>query len=119
MGAERPLDEQPHRCRGGPSLHSLRRVRAHSYVLGPLVPSDTVRRDQNVGGLAGARAATGHGAGAGAAALRLGRGSPLEVYVGVGVASGWSQHRVSAGVATSATGPTQAAQAAHNAGLCP
>src|SRR5215831_20854280 len=55
---------------GCPSLHNMIRLRANSYVMGPLVPSDTVRRYQKVGGMAWASAATVSGAGAGAAAIR-------------------------------------------------
>src|ERR671929_1881264 len=43
---------------GCPSLQSMIRVRANSYVMGPLVPSDTVRRYQNVAGMAWANSAT-------------------------------------------------------------
>src|SRR5262245_2656205 len=43
---------------GEPSLHSMIRLRANSYVMGPLVPSDTVRRYQHVVGSAWATAAT-------------------------------------------------------------
>src|SRR5918911_4179147 len=86
--------------------------------MGPLVPSDTVRRYQNVVGSAWATAATVLGAVA-VTATRLVRGSPLKVYVCVVVASGWSQPRVSAGVATNATVPTQASHAAQKSGLLP
>ena len=37
---------------GCPSLHSMIRLRANSSVMGPLVPSDTVRRYQKVAGIA-------------------------------------------------------------------
>src|SRR5262249_3638596 len=87
--------------------------------MGPLVPSDTVRRYQKVAGIAWASAATVHGAGAGAAALRLVRCSALDVWVCRVVASGWSQPGVSAGVATNATVPTQASHAAQKSGLFP
>src|SRR5215471_19058511 len=43
---------------GCPSLHTWTRLRANSYVMGPLVPSDTVRRYQNVAGIAWATSAT-------------------------------------------------------------
>src|SRR5215468_11109681 len=62
---------------GCPALHSMIRLRANSDVMGPLVPSDTVRRYQKVAGIAWASAATVHGAVAGAAALRFVRCSPL------------------------------------------
>jgi len=100
------------------SLHHRIRWRANSYVIGPVVPSETVRRYQNVGRIAWAKAATVHGALAGAA-KRFVRCSPFDVYVGVVVASGWSPHRVSAGVATNATVPTQATQASQKSGLFP
>src|SRR5215468_134503 len=103
---------------GCPALHSLIRLRANSYVMGPLVPSDTVRRYQNVVGSAWANAATVLG-GVLVTATRLVRGSPLEREVCVVVASGWSQHRGSAGVATNATVPTQASQAVQKSGLLP
>jgi hypothetical protein len=50
MDPKGALDEQPHRRGGLPILHNLIRLRAHSYVSGPVVPSDMVRRYQNVGG---------------------------------------------------------------------
>src|SRR5262249_20946483 len=103
---------------GCPALHSMIRLRANSYVMGPLVPSDTVRRYQHVVGSAWANAATVLG-GVLVTATRLVRGSPLEREVCVVVASGWSQHRVSAGVATNATVPTQASQAVQKSGLLP
>src|SRR5262245_13451821 len=86
--------------------------------MGPLVPSDTVRRYQHVVGSAWANAATVLG-GVLVTATRVVRGSPLEVEVCVVVASGWSQHRVSAAVATNATVPTQASHAAQKSGLLP
>ena len=51
--------------------------------------------------------------------VRLVRCSPLEVYVCVVVARGWSQPRVSAGVATQATVPPHTSQAAQKSGLLP
>src|SRR5215813_2326006 len=86
--------------------------------MGPLVPSDTVRRYQNVAGMAWANAATVPG-GVSVTATRLVRCAPLEVYVWGVVASGCSQHRVSAGVATNATVPTHVSQAAQKSGLLP
>src|SRR5262252_10016597 len=86
--------------------------------MGPLVPSDTVRRYQNVAGIAWANSATVLG-GVSVTTTRLVRGLPLEVEVCVAVASGWSQHRVSAGVATNATVPTHDSQAAQKSGLLP
>src|ERR671939_1221784 len=86
--------------------------------MGPLVPSDTVRRYQNVVGSAWATAATVLG-GVSVTATRLVRCWPCEVYVCVVVASGCSQPRVSAGVATNATVPTHASQAAQKSGLLP
>src|SRR6516162_6921803 len=103
---------------GCPSLHSMSRLRANSYVMGPLVPSDTVRRYQNVAGSAWATSATVLD-GVSVIATRLVRCAPLWVYVCKVVASGWSHPRVSAGVATNATVPTQASQAAQNSGLLP
>src|SRR5215510_13860935 len=94
---------------GYPSLHSLIRLRANSYVMGPLVPSDTVRRYQNVAGIAWANSATVPG-GVSVTVTRLVRCAPLYVDVCTVVASGWSHPRVSAGVATNATVPTQASQ---------
>src|SRR4029434_9739564 len=84
--------------------------------MGPLVPSATVRRYQNVAGSAWANAATVLG-GVSVTAPRLVRCFPLEVDVCVVVASGWSHPRVSAGVATNATVPTHASQAAQKSGL--
>src|SRR4029434_6647955 len=86
--------------------------------MGPLVPSATVRRYQNVAGSAWANAATVLG-GVSVTAPRLVRCFPLEVDVCVVVASGWSHPRVSAGVATNATVPTQASHAAQKSGLLP
>src|SRR5215211_2841204 len=86
--------------------------------MGPLVPSDTVRRYQNVAGIARANSATVPGE-VSVTATRLVRCAPLYVDVCTGVASGWSHPRVSAGVATNATVPTQASQAAQKSGLLP
>src|SRR5215216_6036030 len=86
--------------------------------MGPLVPSDTVRRYQNVAGIARANSATVPGE-VSVTATRLVRCAPLYVDVCTGVASGWSHPRVSAGVATNATVPTQASQAAQKSGLFP
>src|SRR5215467_4035406 len=86
--------------------------------MGPLVPSATVRRYQNVAGIAWANAATVLG-GVSVTATRFVRCAPLWVDVCQGVASGWSQPRVSAGVAMNATVPTQASQAAQKSGLLP
>src|ERR687888_1608008 len=86
--------------------------------MGPLVPSDTVRRYQNVAGIAWANSATVPG-GVAVTVTRLVRCAPLYVDVCTGVASGWSHPRVSAGVATNATVPTQASQAAQKSGLLP
>ena len=61
---------------GCPSLHSMIRLRANSYVMGPLVPSDTVRRYQNVVGSAWANLATVLG-GVSVTATRLVRCFPL------------------------------------------
>ena len=63
---------------GCPSLHTMIRLRANAYAMGPLVPSDTVRWDQNGAGIAWAKAATVHGAFP-EAATRFVRGSLLEV----------------------------------------
>ena len=103
---------------GCPAWHSLLRVRAHSEVMGPWGPAATLRRYQNVAGSAWAHAATGLG-GVAVTATRLVRCWPFEGDVGVVVARGRSHPRVSAGVATHATGPTQAAQAAQKSGLWP
>src|SRR4029453_3291872 len=86
--------------------------------MGPLVPSDTVRRYQNVAGIAWANSATVLG-GVLVTTTRLVGCLPLEVDVCVVVASGWSHPRVSAGVATNATVPTHASQAAQKFGLLP
>src|SRR5215468_1693524 len=86
--------------------------------MGPLVPSATVRRYQNVAGIARANSATVLG-GVAVTATRFVRCAPLEVYVWGMVASGWGQPRVSAGVATNATVPTQASHAAQKSGLLP
>src|ERR687886_230974 len=86
--------------------------------MGPLVPSDTARQYQNVAGIAWAIAATVLG-GVLVTTTRLVRCFPLEVDVCQVVASGWSHPRVAAGVATNATVPTQASQAAQKSGLLP
>src|SRR5215471_13880215 len=118
MGAERAFDKQPH-DRGG-----LPRLAQPDPFPGELVgdgafgafryrPAIPERRGKGVGQLGHrARRCVGHGDALGA--LRS-----FMVYGCKVVASGWSHPRVSAGVATNATVPTQASHAAQKSGLLP
>src|SRR5262245_61265121 len=62
---------------GSPSLHNVTRWRANAYAIGPLVPSETVRRYHLDAGRLAAMAATVAGAGASAVTTRFARISPL------------------------------------------
>jgi hypothetical protein len=64
---------------GRPSLQSVTRWRANAYVIGPFVPSETVRRYQLDIGRRAAKAATEHGAWVEAATTRFERALPLYV----------------------------------------
>src|SRR5712691_9534851 len=64
---------------GSPSLHSVTRVRANAYAIGPLVPSETVRRYHTEDGKLSANAVTVNGVCVGEATTRLACASPLEV----------------------------------------
>src|SRR5439155_14051084 len=104
---------------GCPSLHSRTRLRANSEVIGPLAPSETVRRYQPVTLSSRAIFATARGGVPSGASTCLVRVSPRYLSVCTCVASRWRQHRVSSGIATHATVPTHASQAAQNSGLFP
>src|SRR5712691_4370844 len=93
---------------GSPALHSVTRVRANAYALGPWVPAETVRRYHAADGRLSANAVTVSGVCVGEATTRLTRTSPLEVEVCSVVGGRWSQQRVSAGTDTNAVTPTQA-----------
>src|SRR4029453_12299480 len=60
-----------------PSLHSVTRWRANAYAIGPLVPSETVRRYQCDAGSPAATAATVPGVVASATTTRFERTAPL------------------------------------------
>jgi len=62
---------------GRPSLHSVTRWRANAYAIGPLVPSETVRRYQCDAGRLAATAATVPGGVASATTTRFERTAPL------------------------------------------
>ena len=62
---------------GRPSLHRVTRLRANAYAIGPLVPSETVRRYHTADGRLSANAITVSGVGVGEATTRLARTSPL------------------------------------------
>jgi hypothetical protein len=62
---------------GSPSLHSVTRWRAKAYAMGPLVPSETVRRYPLDAGRCAATAATVHASGTVATTTRFARASPL------------------------------------------
>src|SRR5262249_28619385 len=64
---------------GRPSLQSVTRWRARAYVIGPFVPSETVRRYQLDAGRRVAKTATELGAGVAATTTRFERASPLYV----------------------------------------
>src|SRR6266849_10229896 len=104
---------------GSPSLLSVTRLRAHAYAIGPLVPSETVRRYQHEDARLCAKASTVTGACVAGATTRLARTSPLSVEVFAGVSGRWSQQRVSAGMDTKAVTPTHASRASRTSGLWP
>src|SRR5690348_8993423 len=104
---------------GSPSWHSVTRLRAQAYTIGPLVPSETVRQYHAADGTLSATAVTVSGACVAEATTRLACTAPLEVSVCSGVGGRWSQQRVSAGTATNAVTPTQASMASRKAGLLP
>src|SRR6266849_3126913 len=104
---------------GWSSLHRGTRLRANSYTMGPLVPSDTVRRYHARGPICCANFATLWRGVSGVVTTRCVRCLPLEVELCVVVATGASQQRVSSGTATKATVPTHASHAAQNSGLLP
>ena len=60
---------------GNPSLHSVTRWRANAYVMGPLVPAETVRCYQHEAGRLAATAATVSAAGAASTTTRFVRSS--------------------------------------------
>src|SRR5947209_15820506 len=99
---------------GCPSLHSRTRLRANSYAIGPVVPSETVRRYPQDAPSSRAVCATARAGLSGAAATRFVHVSPRYLSVCLGVARGGSQPRVSSGRATHATVPTHASQAVQN-----
>src|SRR6266849_8585451 len=104
---------------GSPSLHSVTRLRAKAYTIGPLVPSETVRPYHAADGKLSANAVTVSGACVAEATTRLTCTAPLEGYVCSVVGGRWSQQRVSAGTDTNAVTPTQASMASRKAGLLP
>jgi hypothetical protein len=113
-----PLDEPPHHRRGLPILAQpdpFAREFIRHRAFGPFGHRASIpqRRRERAGQRGhGARRGVGHRDPLGGLLPFLGlRG-------GVG-ASGWSPPRVSAGVATHATGPTPASQAAHKSGRLP
>ena len=114
----RVLTSHPVRS-GSPSLPRVTRVRAHADASGPLVPSETVRRDQREGLRRCAKASTGSAGAAKGASTRLGRTGPLSVEVWSTVAGRWSPPRVSAGLDTKEGPPTQASSASRPSGLWP
>jgi hypothetical protein len=104
---------------GTPSLQSVTRGRAHSSMIGPVVPSETCRRDQREAGRRAAQAATGHGAVSGATTTRFARTAPFYLSTCSAVRGAWSPQRVSAGIATHVVTPTPASTASRKAGLLP
>ena len=104
---------------GSPSLHNGTRLRANSYAIGPLVPSETSRRYQHEDARLCAKAATVSGVCVSGGHTRLARTAPLSGEVFSVVRGRWSQQRVSAGTATNHVTPTQASTASRKAGLLP
>src|SRR5215467_13328645 len=62
---------------GSPSLHNVTRWRANAYSMGPLVPSETVRRYHLDAGRCAATAATVHASGAVSTTTRFAWAFPL------------------------------------------
>src|SRR5215470_3841014 len=62
---------------GSPSLHRVTRWRANAYSMGPLVPSETVRRYHLDAGRCAATAATVHASGAVSTTTRFAWAFPL------------------------------------------
>src|SRR5712691_9316501 len=104
---------------GSPSLHSVTRLRAKAYTIGPVGPSETVRPYHAADGQLSANAVTVSGACVAEATTRLACTAPLEVDVCSVVGGRGSQQRVAAGTATNAVPPTQASMAYRKAGLLP
>jgi len=104
---------------GSPSLLRVTRVRANAYAIGPLVPSETVRRYQHEDVRLCAKASTVTGACVAGATTRLARTSPLSLEVFSVVSGRWSPQRVSAGMDTNDVTPTQLSTASRTSGLLP
>jgi len=104
---------------GSPSLHHVTRVRAHAYAIGPVVPSETIRRYPHEDARLCAKAATVSGVCVSGGHTRLACTAPLSVEVFSVVRGRWSQQRVSAGTATNEVTPTQASTASRKSGLLP
>src|SRR5205807_9867117 len=104
---------------GSPSVPNVPRVRAHASALGPLVPSQTIRRYQPEDARRGAQAATVRGVGGSGGHTPLARTAPLSIEGGSRGRGRWRLQRVSAGTATNAVPPTQASTASRQAGRLP
>src|SRR6266481_3434278 len=104
---------------GSPALLSVTRLRANAYAIGPLVPSETVRRYQHEDARLCAKVSTVTGACVSAATRRLARTSPLYVEVLSVVSGRWSQQRVSADIDTNDVTPRQLSTASRKSGLFP
>src|SRR5438132_11367130 len=104
---------------GSPSVPNVTRVRAHASALGPLVPSETIRRYQPEDARRGAQAATVSGVGGSGGHTPLARTAPLSVEGVSGGRGRWRHQRVSEGTATNAVPPTQASTASRQAGRLP
>jgi hypothetical protein len=104
---------------GSPSWHNVTRLRANSYAIGPVVPSETLRRYQHEDARLCAQAATVSGVCVSGGHTRLARTAPVSVEVFSVVRGRWSHQRGAAGTATNAVPPTQASTASRKAGLWP
>src|SRR5712691_6037282 len=104
---------------GSPSLLSVTRLRANAYAIGPLVPSETVRRYPHEDARRCAKASTVTGACVAGATTRLARPSPVYLEVFSVVSGRWSPQRVSAGMDTNDVTPTPLSTASRKAGLFP
>src|SRR4029450_848072 len=87
--------------------------------MGPLVPSETVRRYQPVSGRRFALISTVGGWPSLGVTLRFVRAFPRYRYEWVAITGPWSQPRVSAGIATREVTPQQASTAARKSALWP
>jgi len=104
---------------GRPSRHRVTWRLVNAYAMGPLVPSETVRRDHTVSCRCVAMASTVGGALSLGASVRVVRASPVSREGLAGLTGPGSPPRVSDGIATIDVSPRQASTASRTSGLWP